>query len=99
MAAASKLVGCKNGRREVAEAGRMEEAAQQVKDEIGPIDIWVNNAMASVFSPIREMTAEEFRRVTGVTYLGYVYGTLAALKRMLPRDRGTIVHVGSALAY
>ena len=84
---------------DVADAAQMEAAAQQVEDELGPIDIWVNNAMASVFSPIREMTAEEFRRVTGVTYLGYVYGTLAALKRMLPRDRGTIVHVGSALAY
>src|SRR5207237_5538285 len=56
-------------------------------------------AMISVFSPIKKMTAEEFRRVTEVTYLGYVYGTLAALKRMLPRDRGVIVQVGSALAY
>lgn len=65
----------------------------------GPIDIWVNNAMVSVFSPIKEMTAEEFKRVTEVTYLGYVYGTLAALKRMLPRNRGVIVQVGSALAY
>src|SRR3712207_6452931 len=55
--------------------------------------------MVSVFSPVKEMTAEEFRRVTEVTYLGYVYGTLAALRRMLPRDRGVIVQVGSALAY
>ena len=70
-----------------------------VEQELGPIDVWVNNAMASVFSPIKEMTAEEFKRVTEVTYLGYVYGSLAALKRMLPRDRGAIVHVGSALAY
>jgi short-subunit dehydrogenase len=70
-----------------------------VEEKLGPIDIWVNDAMASVFSPIKEMTAEEFERVTQVTYLGYVYGTLSALKRMLPRDRGTIVHVGSALAY
>src|SRR4030095_4528993 len=62
-------------------------------------DVWVNNAMTSVFSPIKEMTAAEFKRVTEVTYLGYVYGTLAALKRMPPRDHGTIVQVGSALAY
>jgi len=84
---------------DVADAAQMEAAAQQVEDELGPIDIWVNNAMTSVFSSIREMTAEEFKRVTEVTYLGYVYGTLAALKRMLRRDCGTIVHVGSALAY
>ncbi len=84
---------------DVANAAEVEAAAARVESTLGPIDIWVNNAMASVFSPIREMTAEEFKRVTEVTYLGYVYGTLAALKRMLPRDRGTIVHVGSALAY
>jgi short-subunit dehydrogenase len=84
---------------DVADARRVEEAAALVEASFGPIDIWVNNAMASVFSPIKEMTADEFKRVTEVTYLGYVYGTLAALKRMLPRDRGTIVHVGSALAY
>jgi NAD(P)-dependent dehydrogenase (short-subunit alcohol dehydrogenase family) len=84
---------------DVADAAAVEEAADRVERELGPIDIWVNNAMSSVFSPIKEMTAEEFKRVTEVTYLGYVYGTLAALKYMLPRDRGTIVHVGSALAY
>ena len=84
---------------DVANAEEVEDAAQRVEKKLGPIDIWVNNAMASVFSPIKEMKAEEFERVTQVTYLGYVYGTLAALKRMLPRDRGTIVHVGSALAY
>ncbi len=84
---------------DVADAEQLEAAAQKVEEQLGPIDIWVNNAMASVFSPIKEMTAVEFERVTQVTYLGYVYGTLAALKRMLPRDRGTIVHVGSALAY
>ncbi len=84
---------------DVADPQQVEAAAQQVEEQLGPIDIWINNAMASVFSPIREMTAEEFKRVTDVTYLGYVYGTLAALRRMLPRDRGTIVHVGSALAY
>jgi NAD(P)-dependent dehydrogenase (short-subunit alcohol dehydrogenase family) len=84
---------------DVANAAEVEAAAEQAESSLGPIDIWVNNAMTSVFSPIKEMTAEEFKRVTEVTYLGYVYGTLAALKRMLPRDRGTIVHVGSALAY
>src|SRR2546421_5741643 len=73
---------------DVADAEKIEEAAARVEEEFGPIDIWVNNAMASVFSPVKEMTAEEFRRVTEVTYLGVVYGTLAALKRMLPRDRG-----------
>jgi NAD(P)-dependent dehydrogenase (short-subunit alcohol dehydrogenase family) len=84
---------------DVADAVQVENAAERVESTFGPIDIWVNDAMASVFSPIKEMTAEEFKRVTEVTYLGYVYGSLAALKRMLPRDRGTIVHVGSALAY
>jgi NAD(P)-dependent dehydrogenase (short-subunit alcohol dehydrogenase family) len=84
---------------DVADPQQVEAAAEEVERKLGPIDIWVNNAMASVFSPIKQMTAEEFKRVTEVTYLGYVYGTLAALKRMLPRDRGTIVHVGSALAY
>ncbi len=84
---------------DVADAQQVENAAAMVETRFGPIDIWVNNAMASVFSPIKEMTAEEFKRVTDVTYLGYVYGSLAALKRMLPRDHGTIVHVGSALAY
>lgn len=77
----------------------VEAAAEEVENRLGPIDIWINNAMASVFSPIKEMTPEEFKRVTDVTYLGYVYGTLSALKRMLPRDRGSIVQVGSALAY
>ena len=84
---------------DVANAGQVEAAAEKVEAELGEIDIWINNAMTSVFSPIKEMTPEEFRRVTEVTYLGYVYGTLAALKRMLPRDRGVIVQVGSALAY
>ena len=84
---------------DVADAGGLEAAAAAVEDRFGPIDVWVNDAMASVFSPIKEMTAEEFKRVTEVTYLGFVYGSLAALKRMLPRDRGVIVQVGSALAY
>jgi len=84
---------------DVADADKVEAAAAQIEAELGKIDIWINNAMTSVFSPIKEMTPEEFRRVTEVTYLGYVYGTLAALKRMLSRDRGVIVQVGSALAY
>jgi NAD(P)-dependent dehydrogenase (short-subunit alcohol dehydrogenase family) len=84
---------------DVADSAQVEKAAESVEREFGPIDIWVNDAMASVFSPIKEMLPEEFKRVTEVTYLGYVYGTMAALKRMLPRDRGMIVQVGSALAY
>lgn len=84
---------------DVADAEQVEAAAVAVEQAFGPIDVWVNNAMASVFSPVKEMTAEEFRRVTEVTYLGFVYGTLSALKRMLPRDQGAIVQVGSALAY
>jgi NAD(P)-dependent dehydrogenase (short-subunit alcohol dehydrogenase family) len=84
---------------DVANAEQVEAAAARIESEFGEIDIWINNATTSVFSPVKEMTPEEFRRVTEVTYLGYVYGTLAALKRMLPRDRGVIVQVGSALAY
>jgi NAD(P)-dependent dehydrogenase (short-subunit alcohol dehydrogenase family) len=84
---------------DVADADAVERAAEMVERELGPIDIWINNAMVSVFSPVKEMKPEEYKRVTEVTYLGYVYGTLAALKRMLPRDRGVIVQVGSALAY
>ncbi len=84
---------------DMADAEAVEAAAEQAERELGPIDIWVNNAMCSVFSPVKEMKPEEYKRVTEVTYLGYVYGTLAALKRMLPRDSGSIVQVGSALAY
>jgi NAD(P)-dependent dehydrogenase (short-subunit alcohol dehydrogenase family) len=84
---------------DVAKADHVDAAAEKIEAELGKIDIWINNAMVSVFSPIKEMTPEEFRRVTEVTYLGCVHGTLAALKRMLPRDRGVIVQVGSALAY
>ena len=84
---------------DVADAAAVEDAAAAVEARFGPIDIWINNAMVSVFSPVKEMTADDFRRVTEVTYLGYVHGTLAALKRMQPRDHGTIVQVGSALAY
>ena len=84
---------------DVADEKAVEAAAEKLENEFGPIDIWINDAMASVFSPIMEMTPEEFRRVTDVTYLGYVWGTMAALRRMRPRNRGTIIHVGSALAY
>lgn len=84
---------------DVADADAVENAAETVERELGPIDIWINNAMVSVYSPIKEMPAAEFRRVTEVTYLGYVNGTLSALKRMLPRDRGIIIQVGSALAH
>jgi NAD(P)-dependent dehydrogenase (short-subunit alcohol dehydrogenase family) len=84
---------------DVADAAAVEAAAERVEKELGPIDIWANNAMTSVFSPVKEMTAEEYKRVTEVTYLGVVHGTLAALKRMLPRDNGMIIQVGSALAY
>jgi NAD(P)-dependent dehydrogenase (short-subunit alcohol dehydrogenase family) len=84
---------------DVADDGALERAASDVEAAFGPIDVWVNNAMTSVFAPLHEVSAQEFRRVTEVTYLGVVYGTMAALRRMLPRDRGTIVQVGSALAY
>lgn len=82
---------------DVSDAEAVEEAAGKLEEAYGPIDVWVNDAMSSVFSPVKEMKAEEYKRVTEVTYLGYVYGTLAALHRMLPRDRGRIVQVGSAL--
>lgn len=84
---------------DVADPKQIEAAADAVEREFGPIDIWINDAMTSVFAPVKDLTPEEFRRVTEVTYLGVVYGTMAALRRMLPRDRGTIVQVGSALAY
>ncbi|MGH9357527.1 MAG: SDR family oxidoreductase [Terriglobia bacterium] len=84
---------------DVADAKQVEAAAQTVEEELGPIDIWVNDAMTTIFSPFKEISAEEFKRATEVTYLGAVYGTMAALKRMLPRDRGCVVQVGSALAY
>jgi NADP-dependent 3-hydroxy acid dehydrogenase YdfG len=84
---------------DVADADAVEEAAGAVEEHLGPIDVWVNNAMLSVFAPVHELHADEVRRVTEVTYLGYVHGTLAALRRMRPRDSGVIVQVGSALAY
>jgi NAD(P)-dependent dehydrogenase (short-subunit alcohol dehydrogenase family) len=84
---------------DVADAEAVERAAEQIEGELGPIDVWVNNAMATVFSPVAEITADEFRRATEVTYLGTVHGTMVALRRMRPRDSGVIVQVGSALAY
>ncbi len=84
---------------DVSDSEAMEASTQLIEEQLGPIDLWINNAMVSVFSPVKEMKPDEFRRVTEVTYLGYVYGTLAALKRMLPRDRGTIIQVSSALAH
>jgi len=84
---------------DVSDHDAVDRAAGEVESRFGPIDIWINNAMLSVFSPIMEMTADDYRRVTDVTYHGYVWGTLAALRRMKPRDRGVIVQVGSALAY
>lgn len=84
---------------DVADAAAVEAAADRVERELGPIDVWVNVAMATVFAPVHKLTAEEFQRGTAVTYLGQVHGTMAALKHMRPRNRGSIVSVGSALAY
>ncbi|HEX3591999.1 MAG TPA: SDR family oxidoreductase [Pseudonocardiaceae bacterium] len=84
---------------DVSDSDQVEAAAERIEEELGPIDVWVNVAFTSVFAPFDEIKPEEFRRVTEVAYLGYVYGTMAALRRMKPRDRGAIVHVGSALAY
>ena len=84
---------------DVSDDRQVDQAAARIEEELGPIDIWINNAMVSVLSPALQMTAEEYRRVTDVTYLGYVYGTLAALRRMVPRNRGVVVQIGSALAY
>jgi NADP-dependent 3-hydroxy acid dehydrogenase YdfG len=105
--------GLKAARREVEEAGgtglpiptdvadpdQVEAAAQRAEQELGPIDVWVNDAMTSIFAPTWEIAPDEFRRATEVTYLGFVWGTMTALRRMRARDRGTIVQVGSALAY
>ena len=84
---------------DVADAGAVDAAADRVERELGPIDVWVNVAFTSVFARFDDIRADEFKRVTEVAYLGYVYGTMSALKRMKPRNRGTIVQVGSALAY
>ena len=84
---------------DVADPKQVEAAADKVEEEFGPIDIWVNNAMTTIFSEFKDVTSEEFKRGTEVTYLGSVYGTMSALNRMLPRDSGSIVQVGSALSY
>ena len=84
---------------DVADPSQVEAAADAIERELGPIDIWVNNAMVSILAPLTDVNPEEFRRVTEVTYLGYVWGTMSALKRMRPRNRGCVIQVGSALAY
>lgn len=84
---------------DVADSAQVFAAAQTLEGELGAPDVWVNDAMATVFSPLSKMSAEEFHRVTEVTYLGFVYGTMAALKAMGARNRGVVVQVGSALAY
>jgi short-subunit dehydrogenase len=84
---------------DVVDAAGIDAAAERFEAELGPIAVWVNNAMATIFSPVDEIEPDEFRRVTEVTYLGQVYGTMAALKHMRRRDQGTIVQVGSALSY
>jgi NAD(P)-dependent dehydrogenase (short-subunit alcohol dehydrogenase family) len=107
------LDGLEGARRDVTEAGgtalviptdvadhaQVEAAAERVERELGPIDVWVNDAMATIFCPMEHITPEDFERATWVTYLGSVWGIMVALKRMKPRDRGTIIQVGSALAY
>ncbi len=84
---------------DVADHEQVEAAAEAVEERFGPIDVWVNDAMATVFAPFLKVEPEEFKRATEVTYLGAVYGTMSALRRMVPRDRGTVVQVGSALSY
>lgn len=84
---------------DVSDFEAVDAAAGRIEEELGPIDVWVNDAMVSVFSPVKEMEASDYKRVTEVLYLGFVHGTLAALKRMLPRNRGTIIQIGSALSY
>ena len=104
LAAAAKEVEQAGGRPlvlqlDVADAEAVDAAAGRVEVELGPIDVWVNCAMTAVLAPVTETTAAQFRRVTEVTYLGYVHGTLSALERMVPRNQGVIVQVGSALTY
>ena len=84
---------------DVADADQVEEAAARIENELGPIEVWVNNAMTTVFARVIDVTPAEFKRATEVTYLGTVYGTMSALRRMLPRNAGRIIQVGSALAY
>jgi NAD(P)-dependent dehydrogenase (short-subunit alcohol dehydrogenase family) len=104
LAAAAAEVGAAGGEAlaiptDVAEFEAVDRAAERVERELGPIDVWVNDAMATVFAPFSEVEPAEYRRATEVTYLGCVWGTRAALRRMTPRDRGVIVQVGSALAF
>jgi NAD(P)-dependent dehydrogenase (short-subunit alcohol dehydrogenase family) len=84
---------------DVSDPEQVEEAATTIEERLGSIDVWINNAMVSALMPLSEMSAEDFKRVTEVTYLGCVHGTMSALRRMAPRDHGSIVQVGSALAY
>lgn len=84
---------------DVANSDELFTALKTIEEEFGPVDIWINNAMTSVFAPVKDTTPEEFKRVTEVTYLGYVHGTMAALSSMLARDKGVIIQVGSALSY
>lgn len=84
---------------DVSDAAQVEEAAKKIEEHFGSIDVWINNAMVSVFGPLTKLEAKDYERVTDVTYLGQVYGTQAALKRMLPKNKGTIILIGSALAY
>jgi NAD(P)-dependent dehydrogenase (short-subunit alcohol dehydrogenase family) len=83
---------------DMADYAQLDAAAERIEAELGPIDVWINVGFSSVFAPFREISPEEFRRVTDVTYLGFVHGTMVALARMRPRDHGAIVQVGSALA-
>ncbi|MBV9846543.1 MAG: SDR family oxidoreductase [Kutzneria sp.] len=104
LAAAADEITAEGGRAlpisvDTADYAALADAAQRVEAELGPIEVWVNDAFTSVFAPFTEISPEEFKRITEVTYLGYVYGTRVALDRMLPRGRGAIVQVGSALAY
>lgn len=84
---------------DVSHANEVENAARKIEERFGKIDVWINNAMVSVFGPFEKIEAKDYERVTDVTYLGQVYGTKAALKRMKPRNKGTIILIGSALAY
>ena len=84
---------------DVSDAHQVEAAAARIEEQLGPIDVWVNNAMTTIFGRVTDVTPEEYKRATEVTYLGTVYGTMAALRRMMPRNAGRIIQVGSALAY
>ena len=104
LAAARREVEAAGGRAlvvptDVADHDSVESAAAAAEDALGPIGVWINNAMTTVFARFEDISHEEYRRATEVTYLGTVWGTAAALRRMLPRDQGTVVQVGSAMAY